>query len=169
VLKRAKRWHLLSDEIKPLPVRHQIGRALSPEEKLDLQAAASKNRDWENARLAMALALNTTMRACEIKGLQWRDVDFLERTITLRQSKTDAGMRVIPLNEIGWDAIMDLHHRAQKVAGTKPDSYVFPACENGNINPAIPQKSWRSAWRSFKEGCRNKTSAIPRPEASCHH
>jgi site-specific recombinase XerD len=32
VLKRAKRWHFLSDEIKPLPARHQIGRALSPEE-----------------------------------------------------------------------------------------------------------------------------------------
>src|SRR5262252_417899 len=30
VLKRAKRWHLLSDEIKPLPARHQVGVALSP-------------------------------------------------------------------------------------------------------------------------------------------
>lgn len=80
-----------------------------------------------------------------------KDVDFLERTITVRQSKTDAGRRVIPLNDIGWDAIIDLYHRAQKVAGTNPDNYVFPACENGNINPATPQKSWRSAWRSLKK------------------
>ena len=128
-------------------MRHQIGRALTPEEKLGLQDAASKNPDWENARLAMALALNTTMRACEIKGLQWKDLDFLERTITVRQSKTDAGRRVIPLDDIGWDAIMDLYHRAQKAAGANPDNYVFPACENGNINPTTPQKSWRSAWR----------------------
>jgi len=132
-------------------VRHQIGRALTPEEKLGLQDAASKNPDWENARLAMALALNTTMRACEIKGLQWKDLDFLERTITVRQSKTDAGRRVIPLDDIGWDAIMDLYHRAQKAAGANPDNYVFPACENGNINPTTPQKSWRSAWRSLKK------------------
>src|ERR1700738_5069893 len=38
--KRTKRWHLFADEIKRLPVRHQVGRALSPEEKLGLQQAA---------------------------------------------------------------------------------------------------------------------------------
>ena len=151
VLKRAKRWHLLSDEIQPLPVRRDVGRALSPEEKLTLQEAATMKPDWENARLAMTLALNTTMRACEVKGLQWKDVDFLERTITVRQSKTDAGMRMIPLNDACWNAIMELYHRAQKVSGTEPDHYVFPACENGNIDPTIPQTSWRSAWRSLRK------------------
>jgi integrase len=151
VLKRAKRWHLFSDEIKPLPVRHEVGKALSPEEKFNLQKAAGKNPDWENARLAMTLALNTTMRACEVKGLQWRDVDFLERIITVRQSKTDAGRRVIPLNDAAWVAIMELYHRAQKIAGAEPNHYVFPACENGNIDPATPQKSWRSAWRSLRK------------------
>jgi integrase len=151
ILKRAKRWHLFSDEIKPLPVRHQVGRALSPEEKLSLVQAAKKNSDWENARLAMTLALNTTMRACEVKGLQWKDVDFLERTIIVRQSKTDAGRRLIPLNGEAFDAIMELYHRAQKSGGGAPDHYVFPACENGKIDPATPQKSWRSAWRSLRK------------------
>ncbi|SRR6266849_1593932 len=151
VLKRAKRWHLFSDEIKPLPVRHQVGRALSPQEKLSLQQSARKNSDWENARLAMTLALNTTMRACEVKGLQWKDVDFLERTIIVRQSKTDAGRRRIPLNGDAFEAIMELYHRGQKAAGTAPDHYVFPACENGKIDPATPQKSWRSAWRSLRK------------------
>jgi integrase len=151
VLKRAKRWHLFSDEIKPLPVRHQVGRALSPEEKLSLQQAARKNLDWENARLAMTLALNTTMRACEIKGLQWRDVDFLERTLIVRQSKTDAGRRLIPLNGEAFEAMMELYRRAQEAVGTAPGHYVFPACENEKIDPATPQKSWRSAWRSLRK------------------
>jgi integrase len=151
VLKRAKRWHLLSDEIKPLPARHKVGRALSPEEKLRLEMAATGNSDWENARLAMTLALNTTMRTCEVKGLQWNDVDFLERTIVVRQSKTDAGRRVIPLNDDGFEAIMELYRRAQQVTGTQPDFYVFPACENGKIDPTTPQKSWRSAWRSLRK------------------
>jgi integrase len=102
VLKRAKRWHLISDEIKPLPVHHEVGRVLDPEEKHKLQAMAAKNPDWENAYLAMMLTFDTTMRACEVKGLQWRDVDFMERTVTVRHSKTDAGKRVIPLNEEGW-------------------------------------------------------------------
>src|SRR5262245_45750869 len=30
----------------------------------------------------MALALNTTMLSCELKGLRWRDVEFLGWTIT---------------------------------------------------------------------------------------
>ena len=101
--------------------------------------------------MAMTLALCTTMRASEVKGLQWRDVDFLERTIIVRRSKTDAGRRVIPLNDPAWDAIMELYRRAQNLAGTELDHYVFPACENGHIEPAIPQKSWRSAWRSLRK------------------
>jgi integrase len=151
VLKRAKRWHFFGDEIKPLPVRHQVGRALSPEEKFALQQAAGNNLAWQNARLAMSLALNTTMRSCEVKGLQWRDVDFLERTITVRQSKTDAGRRLIPMNDEAFESIMELYHRAQTVLGTEPDHFLFPACENGKIDPANPQKSWRTAWRSLRK------------------
>jgi integrase len=151
VLKRAKRWYLLADEIKPLPARHQVGRALSPEEKLRLQKAAAKNPDWENARLAMTLALNTTMRACEVKGVRWRDVNFLERTVDIRQSKTDAGKRVIPLNSDAWEAIIELYHRAQGISGAEPEHHIFPACENGKIDPSTPQKTWRSAWRSLRK------------------
>jgi integrase len=91
------------------------------------------------------------MRACEVKGLRWSDVDFLERTIVVRLSKTDAGRRLIPLNDAAWDAIMELYHRGQKIAGTEPDHYVFPACENGRIDPAKPQKSWRTAWWSLRK------------------
>ena len=36
LLKRAKRWHLIADEIKPLPERRNQGRALSREEKIRL-------------------------------------------------------------------------------------------------------------------------------------
>lgn len=36
-------------------------------------------------------------------------------------------------------------------AGTAPRHYVFPACENGHIDPTTPQKSWRSAWRSLRK------------------
>ena len=51
------------------------------------------------ARLAALLALNTTMRAGEIRGLRWQVVDLMERTVMVGRSttKTDAGERVIPL------------------------------------------------------------------------
>jgi integrase len=43
----------------------------------------------------MTLCLNTTARGCELKGLQWSDVDLFERTLTVRKSKTAAGVRAI--------------------------------------------------------------------------
>src|SRR5713101_2552704 len=83
VLKRAKRWHMIADDIRPLPVRQNVGRALTHDEKLRLLKVAASKPEWQNARLAALLAFNTTMRACEIRGLRWRDVDLMERTLTV--------------------------------------------------------------------------------------
>ena len=156
VMKRAKLWHLFADEIKPLPVRTQVGRAMTLEEKLRLVKTAATKPEWQNARLAMVLALNTTMRACEIKSLRWYDVDLLANTVTVRKSKTKAGQRIIPVNLDALFTFRELYNRASAIGGTGPDHYVFPACENGRFDPAAPQKSWRSAWRSLR-----KAAGIP--------
>src|SRR5207244_3711992 len=63
--------------------------------------------------------------------------------------KTDAGERVIPLNEDAIAALMDLYHRAEALGGTNPGHFVFPACENGKIDPTRSQQSWRTAWRNL--------------------
>ena len=36
ILKRAKRWHVIASDLKPLRERRRIGRALSLEEKTKL-------------------------------------------------------------------------------------------------------------------------------------
>ena len=156
VLKRAKLWHRFAEEIKPLPVHTQIGRAMTSAEKLRLTRAAATKPEWQSARLAMVLALNTTMRACEIKALRWCDVDFLAGTLSIQKSKTHAGQRLIPMNSDALGAMMTLYRRASAVGGTQPDHYVFPACENERFDPTTPQKSWRSAWRSLR-----KAAGIP--------
>ena len=96
VLKRAKRWYLMADDIRPLPMRHNIGRALALDDKARLLKIAASKPEWRNARLAALLALNTTVRGCEIRGLRWRAVDFIDRTITVGRNttKTDAGERI---------------------------------------------------------------------------
>src|SRR4029077_13371017 len=111
VLKKAKRWHLFADEIRPLPVRQNIGRALGYDEKLRLLRVASSRPEWQSGTWAVTLALNTTMRGCEIKQLRWQDVDLLQRTRVIRKSKTEAGERVIPLNTDAWDTILSLYRR----------------------------------------------------------
>ena len=163
LLKRAKRLHVLADDLKPLPERRDIGRALTPDEKLRLIRAAKGKPEWANARLALTLALNTTMRGCEIKGLQWRDVDLMDRTLTIRHSKTEAGERVITLNPDAMAAILELRERARGFFGDNlsPDWYVFPSGEGQGPkigsnqatvkpDPAKPMISWRSAWRAIR-------------------
>jgi integrase len=103
------------------------------------------------------LALNTTMRGCELKGLRWRDVNLLDRILIVRRSKTEAGERVIPLNKDAMAAILELYKRAQAVGVTDLNHYVFPAYENDRIDPTRPQTSWRTAWRRL-------TRAIQCPE-----
>ncbi len=147
VLKRAKRWHHFAEEIRPLPVRENIGRALTYEEKVKLLKRAAARPVWQTAAWAARLALNTTMRGCEIKGLRWRDVDMLGRTVTIKRSKTEAGERVIPLNADAWEVILALYRRSQELGGFEPGHFLFPACETAHIDPTRPAKSWRTAWR----------------------
>jgi integrase len=76
-------------------------------------------------------------------------VDLFDSTLTVqRQStKTDAGNRVIPLNQTAVLTLVELKDRAQKLGSSGPEHYVFPACEGGVIDPRKPMKGWRTALR----------------------
>jgi integrase len=150
VLKKAKRWHRFAD-VRPLRVTENIGRALQHGEKLRLLRVAMSRPGWQSAYYASVLAFNTTCRGCELKGLQWCDVDLINRAITIRRSKTEAGLRVIPLNADAFTAITALYRRAQQLGPLEPSHYVFFSCERGAIDPTRSQKSWRTAWRNLRE------------------
>ncbi len=147
VLKRAKRWHHFAEEIHPLPIRQNIGRALTYEEKVKLLHRAGRRPEWQTVACAARLALNTTMRGCEIKELRWRDVDMMGRSLAVRKSKTEAGERVIPLNADAWAVILELYRRSQALGATEPSHFLFPACETAQFDPTRNIKSWRTAWR----------------------
>jgi integrase len=167
ILKRAKRWYLLAEDIKLLPERHAVGRALERNAKLRLLRTAASRPEWQIARLAATLALNSAMRACEIRGLQWRDLNLIEKTLTIRRSKTEAGERVIPLNGDAWATVLELRERAKLFSASEPDRewYVFPHGEGqGPVaqpktrpgppvsvkpDPTRPMSTWRTAWRNL--------------------
>ena len=168
ILKRAKRWHLVCGDLKPLKERRTVGRAMALDEKLKLLRLAAGNPDWQTARLAMTLALNTTMRGCELKSLRWRDVDLMGKLLTIHKSKTDAGERVIPLNWTAFAAILELRERAKGFGGLESGHFVFPACENGIIDPTKVQKSWRTAWRQLTRAIEcPKCGRIQAPADEC--
>jgi integrase len=157
----------MADDVQPLKEQpSEVGRAMSPEQKQRLLEVASTNPLWEAAYCAALLALNSTMRACEIRHLKWVDVDLLERKITIRRSKTAAGHRPIPLNSGAMLAFQRLRERALKLQSDSPEHYVFPTIEPGHFNPLKPMVSWRGAWRKLTKAAQTLTvleRALGRP------
>ncbi len=140
-----------------------IGCALTPDEKSKLLEAAALKPEWETAYFATILALNTTMRGCEIKGLRWSDVDLLNDTLIIRKSKTAAGVRVIPLTQNAFDVLVQLRKRSELFGTVEPEHYVFASFKPvarfqgkavleqrlSQFDPTKPLKSWRTAWRKL--------------------
>jgi len=167
IMKRARLWARVADDIRPLREPSTIGKALSEEETQKLLKTALMRPEWETAFLAAILCLNTTARGCELKGLQWSDVDLFAKTLTIRKSKTDAGVRIVPLTDVAVSALGKLRRRAEGFGSVEPSHYVFAAfvpkfrldgkrAVDGVVDYQITEfdpkqhlKSWRSAWRTL--------------------
>jgi integrase len=150
MMRRAKVWSVVAEDVKMLPERQSIvGRVLTREQKALLFQTAGSREVWLVAHCAAVLAASTTCRGVELKNLRWKDVDLFARVLTVRRSKTDAGQRSIPLNDDAVAALVRLLERARAYHATDAEHFVFPACENEVIVPDRPQKTWRTAWRSL--------------------
>lgn len=167
IMKRARLWARVADDIRPLREPETIGKALTDEEQQRLLKTAVMRPEWETAFLAAILCLNTTARGCELKSLQWSDVDLFAKTLTIRKSKTDAGVRIVPLTDVAVSALGRLRRRAEAFGTVEASHYVFAAfvpkfklkgkrLVDGVIDYKITEfdpkrhlKSWRSAWRTL--------------------
>ena len=167
ILKRAKLWHQIADDIRPLKEPSTIGRALSPEQKATLLETAATRAEWETAYFASVLALQTSMRGCEVRGLRWQDVNLAgdPATLTIHKSKTAAGERIIPLTFDAYEVFVKLRARAELFGPVSPDHYIFASFRSvsrfdGNavverrilaFDPSRPVGSWKKAWRKLTE------------------
>jgi integrase len=136
---------------------------LTEDDKQRLLKTAVMRPEWETAYLAAILCLNTTARGCELKGLQWSDIDLFQRTITIRKTKTAAGERMIPLTSVAASALARLRTRAESFGPVEPSHYVFAAFvpkfkfndtkvvgyDVTKYDPTRHINSWRTAWRSL--------------------
>src|SRR5687768_11139088 len=85
-----------------------------------------KIRNASSRCVAGTLALCCGLRACEIKALQWRHIDFLKSRIQIRRSKTPAGWREPSLNPRCTSVLQELWSQANMLGFTQPDHYLFP-------------------------------------------
>ena len=151
LLKAARLWYRFREDYRALPnTKPPSGRALTEEEQQDLFSAGAANPRWQYAQVAATLAFYCGMRACEIKGLQWKDVDLTNAVLAIRRSKTPAGWRNPTLNQRCVAVLAGLGVNAEALGYADPDHYVFPwHGRDHRIDPTRPMTSWRTAWRAM--------------------
>jgi integrase len=142
-------WEFVRRDVKRLEENEDAGRALSrDEEKRLLECASVVGRhqgNWTPLYTVTVLGLNSGMRHKEIRTLRWRNLDLENRVLRVAESKTEAGKgRPIPLTQPAW-AALDIW--ASRFPDRTSEHFVFPACENGRIDPGRPVANWRTAWR----------------------
>ena len=142
-------WESLRRDVKRLEENEEAGRALSrDEEKRLLECASAIGRhqgNWTPLYTVTILGLNTGMRHKEIRTLKWKNLDLENKVLRVAESKTEAGKgRPIPLTQPAWAS---LDTWASRFPRRKTDDFVFPACENGQVDSRRPIANWRTAWR----------------------
>lgn len=105
ILRQFGLWGPIADRVKALPERHDVGRAVSPQDEAKLLAAASASRSPALLPL-IVFSLDTGMRLGETQALRRRDLrlewangSIVRGEVVVPKSKTAAGTgRLIPLS-----------------------------------------------------------------------
>jgi integrase len=162
ILKAYGLWSAVSDRVKNLPERHDVGRATSREDEEKLIQAIGKVRS-PALLLLFIVSIDSGLRASEVRSLRHRDLKLTwtngvisSGEIIVPKSKTEAGTgRLVPLTSRACGALTIWLSRFPEA---RPDSYVFPkhrlAFVGPNRDPILrdldlsqPIGAWKKAWR----------------------
>jgi len=158
------KWSALWPRVRKLEEKHDVGRALTPEEEGRLLTlAAGDDSPNRNPVLYpfLCVALSTGMRSGEIASLRWSSIALDTSMMTVGRAKTTAGTgRQIPMNA-DMVTVLEEHTRwyRRKIGDIKPEWYVFPSRERTAkgqprpLNPTKPIGDITSAWDTLRERC----------------
>jgi len=148
-LKRAARQRLIGqnpfDSIDLLEERKErrVAKVLSFEQEISLLAAVNSPL----LRALIVLLVNTGLRIDrEALPLKWTDLDLDEGLVAVRETKTLAGRRTIPLTEFCKQELM----RWRQLTGPEYSKFVFPASSDSSIHLKGVRRSWTAALKKAK-------------------
>ena len=95
--------------------------------------------------------LYTGIRASELKNLKWEDYDFRKNVIYIRDSKTDSGVRIIPLIPEAAQIVSRQIHYCD---------YIFTSTKHTPITKTVLRKLYERLRK--KTGIKNITNHIYR-------
>jgi integrase len=108
------------------------------------------------------LTATTTMRPVELRRLQWKDLDATNQTIAVRRSKTEAGARLIPLNDEACSAVTALKRQADTLQAYASENFIFPRTRPRlDASKPMGPSGWKTAWHSL---CREAGKANKKRE-----
>lgn len=164
-LKNLKRDNGMTDGIR---------RALTVEQEGAFLNYVRANPECEKWRDLMIIMFGTGMRVSEVLGLQWENIDFVDRTITVNhaavkhskekgnpyhisETKTKSGERIIPMVDEVYDAFDRIYRKQEREGWPKIvidglDDFIFINNEGRllnyqNINVAIEKMRKKcNAW-----------------------
>jgi integrase len=159
ILRKNRLWANVQPDVNMLSAREDVGRAISQDEESRLLAECGASRS-RSLFPAVTVALATGMRYSEIRLLRWKQVDLEKRSLTVGDSKTEAGAgRPIPLNDRAYH-VLDMW--ASHFPNREPEHYVFPTEKCGAAgddfkacvyatDSTTPIGDWKEAWEKAKE------------------
>jgi integrase len=171
VLKEANLWAPVGEHYRRLKEpESEVGQALSVEQLGWLEATASSKDAWMVAYSAEVLAANTGLRGGEIKKLRIGMLDLEKRRIRILRAstKTNAGARLVELNQAATQAATKVYMRAQMLCARDPDHYLLPCDLSRHTKSTDPlkggrgfdvtrhQQSWRTAWRNLRKAAADR-------------
>jgi integrase len=161
ILRQFGLWAPIADRVRPLPERHNVGRALSADDESKLIAASGESRSPVLLPLLL-FSLDTGMRAGEVRALRLRDLrltwsngQITSGEVIVSKSKTEAGAgRLIPLSK---RVCACLSLWVGYFSETTPGCFLFPFHQVGiagdsrsvtiyDADLSRPMGSWRKAW-----------------------
>ena len=123
VLRKAKLWANIQDDVKPLSENRDTGRELSDDEMVRLLSACKVSIS-RGLYPAVLTSFHTGLRSEELRLLRWHQVDLLEGTIIVGKSKTEGGEgRLVYLSAL---AVQTLQNWRSQFPDVKPNHAVFP-------------------------------------------
>jgi integrase len=163
MMKAARLWGAISQDVRMLPERRDVGRALTHDEETRLFDACRKSPQ-PSLHTAVIVFCHTGLRNAELRRARWSQVDFLKAEFEVGRSKTAGGEgRIIPLNQASLGAFKEWRSRWPDA---KPEDYIFPteklvfkgagAPDAGvmtayDVDPGKPLGAWKRAWSTAKK------------------
>lgn len=162
VLLYCRQWTRIRVDFRKLREPSTGGRVLTDDEMARLRAAAEDRR--ESSHILLVLQMMTCgLRHKELRTLRIGDVNLEHCCLQVRRegTKTDSGVRLVPMGEEAVDAARQLIERAASLGSIEPFHYLFPGSDLVKVpgqrhkmrrpNPLKPQAGFGDAWRSLRD------------------